>query len=189
MMISENDNDNDIDDDNDWWWRWWFRCSLSTQWFFVYLIPCQTEIWKCSFFEERGKPECPESNFLEQAQRERTHNKLNPHVALTLRFKHRPHLWEASASTIMPPLLPVVNLVCVWYRVRESCHFMPISEINASVFLSTSKTLTGEDFWTVYPSYMVQACHRSGKKVMKNHGIWRTQKTMNPVPSRQLFNS
>ena len=113
MMISENDNDNDIDDDNDWWWRWWFRCSLSTQWFFVYLIPCQTEIWKCSFFEERGKPECPESNFLEQAQRERTHNKLNPHVALTLRFKHRPHLWEASASTIMPPLLPVVNLVCV----------------------------------------------------------------------------
>ena len=136
-------------------------------------------------FEERGKPECPENNLLEQAQRERTHDKLNPHVALTLRFKHRPHLWEASASTIMPPLLPVVNLVCVWYRVRESCHFMPIYEINASVFLSTSKTLTGEDFWTVYPSYRVQACHRSWKKVMKNHGIWRTQKTMNPVPSRQ----
>ena len=140
-------------------------------------------------FEERGKPECPENNLLEQAQRERTHNKPNPHVTLTLRFKHRPHLWEASASTIIPPLLPVVNLVCVWYRVRESCHFMPIYEINASVFLSTCKTLTGEDFWTVYPSYRVQACHRSWKKVMKNHGIWRTQQTMNPVPSRQLFNS
>ena len=65
-------------------------------------------------FEERGKPECPENNLLEQAQRDRTHNKLKPHVALTLHeIQTQATLWEASASTIMPPLLPVVNLVCV----------------------------------------------------------------------------
>ena len=38
--------------------------------------------------------------------KERTNNKLNPHVASTLGFKSGPHWWEANALTTAPPLLP-----------------------------------------------------------------------------------
>ena len=86
--------------------------------------PYQIDIWKCCF-EERRKPKVPEKNFLEKAQRERTHNKPSAHVALTPGFKSRPHLWETSAFAIVPLLLPVINLVCVCDRVRKS-HFMLI---------------------------------------------------------------
>ena len=55
-------------------------------------------------FEERGKPEYPEEKPL--AARERTKNKLNPHMVLTLGFEPRPNWWEASALTTAPPLLP-----------------------------------------------------------------------------------
>ena len=57
-------------------------------------------------FEERGKPEYPEKNLSEQ-RRERTNNKLNPHMASTPRFEPGQHWWEASALTTAPPLLPV----------------------------------------------------------------------------------
>ena len=53
--------------------------------------------------EERGKPECWEKNLSAQ---EITNNKLNPHVALALRFEPGPRWWEASAVTNAPPSLP-----------------------------------------------------------------------------------
>ena len=44
----------------------------------------------------RGKP---------LAAKERTNNKLNPHMASTPGFEPGPHWWEASALTTAPPLL------------------------------------------------------------------------------------
>ena len=38
--------------------------------------------------------------------RERTNNKLNPHMASTPRFEPGPHWWEASTLTTAPSLLP-----------------------------------------------------------------------------------
>ena len=40
--------------------------------------------------------------------RERTNNKLNPHMASTPGFEPGPHWWEASALTTAPPLLPLM---------------------------------------------------------------------------------
>ena len=39
--------------------------------------------------------------------RERTNNKLNPHMASTLGFELEPHWWEASALTTATPFLPL----------------------------------------------------------------------------------
>ena len=41
--------------------------------------------------------------------RERTNNKLNPHMASTPGFEPGPHWWEASALTTAPPLLFAVS--------------------------------------------------------------------------------
>ena len=38
--------------------------------------------------------------------KERTKNKLNPHMALMLGFEPGPHGWEASAVTTVPSLAP-----------------------------------------------------------------------------------
>ena len=44
--------------------------------------------------------------------KERTNNKLNPHMALMLGFETRPHWWEAGAFTTVPPLppLPLISI-------------------------------------------------------------------------------
>ena len=55
-------------------------------------------------FEERGKPEYPGEKPL--GAKERTKNKLNPHMVSTPGFEPGPHWWEASALTTAPPLLP-----------------------------------------------------------------------------------
>ena len=55
-------------------------------------------------FEERGKPEYPGEKPL--GAKERTNNKLNPHMVSTPGFEPGPHWWEASALTTAPPLLP-----------------------------------------------------------------------------------
>ena len=60
-------------------------------------------------FEEKEKPEYPEEKSLEA--RERTNNKLNPHMASTPGFEPAPDRWEASALTTAPFLLPKVYLV------------------------------------------------------------------------------
>ena len=38
--------------------------------------------------------------------RQKTNNKLNPHMALTPGFEPGSHWWEASALTTAPPLIP-----------------------------------------------------------------------------------
>ena len=45
--------------------------------------------------------------------RERTNNKLNPHMASTPGFELKPHWWEASALTTAPSLLPLSYLLIV----------------------------------------------------------------------------
>ena len=57
-------------------------------------------------FDEKGKPEYPEEKPL--GAKERTDNKLNPHIASTPGFEPRPHWWEASALNIAPSLAPKV---------------------------------------------------------------------------------
>ena len=39
--------------------------------------------------------------------KERTNNKLNPHMASTAGFEPGSHWWEASALTTATPLLPI----------------------------------------------------------------------------------
>ena len=58
-----------------------------------------------SVFKERGKPEYPPLG-----AKERTNNKLNPHMASTPGFEPGLHWWEASALTTAPPLLSELNL-------------------------------------------------------------------------------
>ena len=54
-------------------------------------------------FEERGKRE----NRRETSRnKERTNNKLNPHMASTPGFEPGPNWWEANAPTTAQPLLP-----------------------------------------------------------------------------------
>ena len=69
-------------------------------------VPDRIGIWKV-FFKERGKPEYPEKNTF--AAKERTNNKLKPHMVSTPGFIPRPHWWEASALTAAPPLLPQIT--------------------------------------------------------------------------------
>ena len=45
--------------------------------------------------------------------RERTNNKLNPHMASTSGFEPGPHWWEASALTTVTPFLPLSYLLIV----------------------------------------------------------------------------
>ena len=79
--------------------------SISTKWFLVYLIPGRIGIWKC-WFLRRGKTGVPGEKPL--GARERTNNKLNPHMASTPGFEPGPHLWEASALTTAPSLAPQI---------------------------------------------------------------------------------
>ena len=58
---------------------------------------------KVLVFKEKGKPEYPEKNLLEQGREQK---KLNPHMVSTPGFEPGPHWWEASALTNAPPLLP-----------------------------------------------------------------------------------
>ena len=41
--------------------------------------------------------------------RERTNNKLTPHMAATPGFEPGPHWWEASGLTTAPPFLPLIH--------------------------------------------------------------------------------
>ena len=62
-------------------------------------------------FKERGKPVYQDKKPL--GARERTYNKLNPHMASTPGFDPGPHGWEASALTTAPPLLPHIDILTV----------------------------------------------------------------------------
>ena len=60
-------------------------------------------------FPEEGKTGVPGEKPL--GARERTNNKLNPHMASTPGVEPGPHWWEASALTTAPPLLPKIKFL------------------------------------------------------------------------------
>ena len=62
-------------------------------------------------FEERGKAEYPEKKPFEA--KERTNNKLNPHMASTPGFQPGPHWREASALTTASSLAPRYNILLI----------------------------------------------------------------------------
>ena len=70
----------------------------SSTWFLVEL-----EFGNAGFWGE-GKTGVPGEKPL--GARERTNNKLNPHMVSTPGFEPGPHWWEASAFTTAPHLLP-----------------------------------------------------------------------------------
>ena len=91
--------------------------SLST-WFLVEL-----EFENVGFWGER-KTGVPGEKPL--GAKERTNNKLNPHMASTPGFEPGPHWWEASALTTAPSLAPRAtgrNIFCsyMFLRVIGSC--------------------------------------------------------------------
>ena len=53
-------------------------------------------------FEKRGKPEYPGKT--SDAPKEKTNNKLNPHMALMLGFEPGQHWWGVSSLTTVPSL-------------------------------------------------------------------------------------
>ena len=86
----------------------------SSTWFLVEL-----EFGNVGFWGE-GKTGVPGEKPL--GARERTNNKLNPHMVSTPGFEPGPHWWEASVHTTAPPLLPQKLLVNLqWKMVHEYC--------------------------------------------------------------------
>ena len=75
----------------------------------MYLIYGQIGIWKCWFLGE-GKTGVLGEKGL--GAKERTNNKLNPHMALTPGFEPGPQWWEASALTTAPFLAPIFECNC-----------------------------------------------------------------------------
>ena len=57
--------------------------------------------------------------------KERTINKLSPHMASTPEFKPGPHLWEASALTTAPSLASPTKLRLNGEAFFSSCSDMP----------------------------------------------------------------
>ena len=73
----------------------------------MYLIPGQIGIWNFVFWRE-GKTGAPGEKPL--TAKERTHNKINPHMAWRPGFEPWRHWSEASALTSAPPLLPTSSI-------------------------------------------------------------------------------
>ena len=78
----------------------------SSTWFLVEL-----EFGNVGFLGE-GKTRVPGEKPL--GARERTNNKLNPHMASDPGIEPGPHWWEGSALTTTPPLLPSYIIVQIW---------------------------------------------------------------------------
>ena len=77
-------------------------------------IPDRFGIGKC-WFLRRGENQSIWENPL--GARERTNNKLNPHMASTPGFEPGPHWWEASALTTAPALLPFLLRIRIFYTI------------------------------------------------------------------------
>ena len=85
-------------------------------------------------FEEGGKPENPKKTL---GARTRTNNKLNPHMTPGPGIEPGTHLWEASALTTAPSLLPV-NLAGELWRGNLVLNNNPIffcKGVNAACFV------------------------------------------------------
>ena len=76
-------------------------------------IQIELEFWSVGF-EGEGKTRLPGEKSL--GARERTNNKLNPHMATTPGFESGPHWWEACAFTTAPPFSLKMLLI---YEERE----------------------------------------------------------------------
>ena len=77
------------------------------------MVLCLLDSWlnwnlEMSVFEEREKTGLPGEKPL--GAKDRTNNKLNPHMASTPGFQPGPQWWEASALTTAPPMLLLVSL-------------------------------------------------------------------------------
>ena len=72
----------------------------------VHAFQIELEFGSVGFWGE-GKTEVPGGKPL--GARERTNNKLNPHMASTSGVEPGPHRWEASALTTAPSLAPQGN--------------------------------------------------------------------------------
>ena len=112
-------------------------------------------IWKC-WFLRRGETEVPREKPL--GARERTNNKLKPHMESTLGIEPGPHWWEASALTIASSLPPKVwhnkycrrfcSVVFLYYL----CIFFILKVVSGSIFfylkspLNEQVLLKDEDF-------------------------------------------
>ena len=73
-------------------------------------------------FGERGKLEYPEKNPL--GAKERTNNRLNPHMASTPGFEPGPHWWGRALSPLRNPLLPKGLLADNWSHLYISAKFL-----------------------------------------------------------------
>ena len=67
--------------------------------------------------EERGKASTRKKPL---GAKEKTNNKLNPHMALTPGFEPVPHWWEVSALTTMPSLAPsyLLSMKVILQRIK-----------------------------------------------------------------------
>ena len=84
----------------------------SSTWFLVEL-----EFGNVGFWGE-GKTGVPGEKPL--GARERTNNKLNPHMASDLGTEPGPHWWKGSALTTTPPLLPShIIIQCLKCKIPE----------------------------------------------------------------------
>ena len=72
-------------------------------------------------FEERGKTGVPGEKPL--GAKERTNNKLNPHMASTPGFEPGPHWWEVSAPTTAPSLAPRPPNIGLQGLLRPKCGY------------------------------------------------------------------
>ena len=70
-----------------------------------------------SVFEKGGKPESAGDKLL--GGKERTNNKLNPHMASTLGFEPGPQWWEVSALTTAPSFAPQNNHYILYFNASQ----------------------------------------------------------------------
>ena len=89
------------------------QSGSSSTWFLIEL-----EFGNVGFWGE-GKTGVPGEKPL--GARERTNNKLNPHMASTPGFEPGPHWWEASALTTAPSLAPQIGTCGI--KFSKQCMF------------------------------------------------------------------
>ena len=125
--------------------------GTSTKSFFVYLIPDWIEIWNVGFWGE-GKTGVPGEKPLRA--KERTNNKLNPHMASMPGFEPGPHWWGVSALTTAQSLAPQTSI-----QGTPSVLKMWLISKRVDMFkftlITITKTFTN---WTISPKSMYYLC-------------------------------
>ena len=118
------------------------QSGSSSTWFLVEL-----EFGNVGFWGE-GKTGVPGEKPL--GAKERTNNKLNPHMALTPGFEPGPLWWEASALTTAPSLVPKLEH---WLDLKQRypLDLAPINSLNLCILgmMSTTASLGLILLWDV----------------------------------------